>query len=97
MQSSQSGSQTASAQNSSVQNDFAALGQALNSGNLSQAQGDFSKVQSDLQSAGPSGSTQSAHRGHHHHHASGASSGDGAQTTASASQNATGGTLNVYA
>ena len=31
MQSSQSGSQTASAQNSSVQNDFAALGLALNS------------------------------------------------------------------
>lgn len=39
-------------------NDLAALGQALNSGNLSDAQAAYAKMQTDMQ----------AHRGGHHHH-----------------------------
>jgi hypothetical protein len=110
-QSNQSGGQSSNGQQSStgnnpIQNDFAALGQALSSGNLSAAQSDFSQLKTDMQAAGASGASgaQSAHRGHHHRHASSASDSDSdsaastASTTSASSQSgSTGSTISVYA
>jgi ribosomal protein S20 len=100
--------QPASTQNSPVQHDFAALAQALSSGDLSAAQSDFSKLQSDLKTAsqsGASGSAQSAgsaHHGHRHRHASGASDSASTDTSASTASTAAstpvaGSTISVYA
>lgn len=55
-----SGSQTHS--NNTINQDFSALGQALQSGNLSDAQNAFSTLQQDLQQSGQ------VHHHHHHHH-----------------------------
>jgi len=112
-QSSQSGGQSSSQQqansgNSPIQNDFAALGKALSSGDLSGAQTAFSQLQTDMQAAfqnGASGGVQSAHHGHHHHqHVSSASDSDSAtadQTTATSSARSQGGstgsTISLYA
>jgi len=102
-QSNQSGGQSsngqaASSSNNPIQNDFAALGQALSSGDLSGAQTAFSQLQTDMQAAGPNGSSgtvQSAHHGHHHHgHASSTSDSD----STTASQTApSGSTFSIYA
>jgi hypothetical protein len=115
LQSNQSSSQSptvqsASAQNSPIANDVAALGQALSSGDLSAAQSDFSKLQKDLQPAGQSASASgksvgSAHHKGHHHHAEASdsdSSSTATTTTAStatsvSSQNSTGGTISLLA
>jgi hypothetical protein len=97
----------ASTQNSPVQNDFAALGQALSSGDLTSAQSDFSKLQSDLKTASQSGASGSAHgagsahHGHRHRHASGASDSDSTDTNSSTASTATstpdtGSTISVY-
>jgi hypothetical protein len=59
----------------SVASDMAALGQALNSGNLSSPQQAFQSLQTAL---------QGAQKGHHHHHHHPA--GDGRQTGSTASQ-----------
>ena len=79
-------SQAQSGQQNSSQNNFItdlnALGQALQSGDLTKAQDAFAKLQQD---------TQSVHKRHHHHHQSGAAqnslsasdadSGSGSSTT----------------
>jgi DNA-binding FadR family transcriptional regulator len=113
-QSSQSGGQSSSQQqansgNNPIQNDFAALGKALSSGDLTGAQTAFSQLQSDLKAAfqsGASGGVQSAHHGHRHRHASSASDSDsdsGAtdQTTTASSTDSqsgsAGGTISLYA
>jgi DNA-binding FadR family transcriptional regulator len=114
-QSTQPGSQSSNGQpassgNNPIQNDFATLGQALSSGDLSGAQGAFSQLQTDMQAAGAngaSGGVQSAHHGHHHHgHVSSASDSDSDSTTAdqtastssAASQSASpGSTFSIYA
>jgi hypothetical protein len=98
---------TATGVNSSdpILNDFNALGQALQSGNLSQAQSAFSQLQSDVQTAQQSAASQSqglaqalktAVEGHHHHHGhhggGGGSTSQTASTTSSTSTNGSAGT-----
>jgi hypothetical protein len=111
LQSNQSTSPTvqpASTQNNTIQNDVAALGKALNSGDLSAAQSDFARLVKDLQPAGqdaaPGQSVGSAHRHGHHHHPEASDSGSAATTTqttdstaTASSQNLTGGTVSLYA
>jgi len=111
VQGSQSGSQSSGGQpattgNNPLQNDFAALGQALSSGNLSAAQSAFSQLQTDMQAADANGASgaKSAHHGHHHHHVSSASDSDSstagstASTSSTGSQSAsTGSTFTMYA
>jgi hypothetical protein len=81
-----SGSGTAgsgTAGTNAVANDFAALGQALSSGDLSQAQSAFTQLQTDMQSAKQSGSSggQTQVEGHRHHHHGGG--GESAQPSSS--------------
>jgi hypothetical protein len=113
IQSNQSASQTLTVQptstrNSPIQNDVAALGKALNSGDLSAAQSDFARLVKDLQPAGqdaaPGQSVGSAHRHGHHHHPEASDSDVAATTTqtttstaTASSQNPTGGTVSLYA
>ena len=113
VQGSQSGSQSSGGQpattgNNPLQNDFAALGQALSSGNLSAAQSAFSQLQTDMQAAAPnssSGAVQSTHHGHHHHrHVSSSSDSDSTTTDQTSSTGSTGsqsastaGTFSIYA
>jgi hypothetical protein len=70
---------------SSVQQDYAALGKALGAGNLAEAQQDFTKMQSDMKTAG--------FHGRHHHHPSTdpatAANTSSAQDTAGASNGST--------
>jgi DNA-binding FadR family transcriptional regulator len=105
-QSSQSSSQSPSGQPASssgnpIQNDFAALGQALQSGDLNAAQSAFSQLQSDMKAAsqnGASGAVQSAHHGHHHHRHASSASDSTSSTSDTASQSApTGSTFSIYA
>ena len=113
-QSDRSGGQSSNRQpanpgNNPIQNDFAALGKALSSGDLTGAQTAFSQLQSDLKAgfqSGASGGVQSAHHGHRHRHASSASDSDsdsGAtdQTTTASSTDSqsgsAGGTISLYA
>lgn len=85
----QSGSTTSTASSTSstssddpIANDLTALGKALSSGNLTQAQSAFSQLQSDIKTAQQSAAsqTQNSTQGqrsegrHHHHHWSGGSS-----------------------
>jgi outer membrane protein assembly factor BamD (BamD/ComL family) len=89
------GAATNSTNNSSgntSSNDFAALGQALQSGNLTDAQNAFAKIQSDMQ----------AHKGghHHHHHGGGAVSSANVSTptpTPTQSTASPGSTINITA
>jgi len=114
LQSNQSGGQSSNAQqasstNNPIQNDFAALGSALQSGDLSSAQSAFSQLQTDMKAAvqnGSSAAVQSAHHGHHHRHVSSASDSDSdsgatdqtASTNSASSQSTpTGSTFSVYA
>jgi DNA-binding FadR family transcriptional regulator len=103
-----SNGQPGSSSNNPIQNDFAALGKALSSGDLSGAQSAFSQLQTDMQAAGPngaSGGVQSAHHGHHHHrHVSSASDSDSstadqtASTASAGSQSGSpGSTFSIYA
>jgi hypothetical protein len=71
---------TGSTNSDPILNDFNDLGQALQSGNLSQAQSAFAQLQSDVQNAqqNPASQAQSlaqalktALQGHHHHHGGG--------------------------
>ena len=66
---------------STVKSDFSVLGQALQSGDLTSAQNDFSKLMQDVQSIG-------GRNHHHHHHKTSASSQD--TTNASATGSTTG-------
>ena len=58
---------------SQIQQDFAAVGQALQSGDVSGAQAAFAKFEQDV---------QSAHHGHHHHHRAQGAGGDQDQSGA---------------
>ncbi len=103
-QSNQSGGQSsngqqASSSNNPIQNDFAALGKALNAGDLSGAQSAFSQLQTDMQAAGSngaSGGVQSAHHRHHHRHVSSASDSDSTTADPTASTSSAG-SLSIYA
>jgi hypothetical protein len=66
---------------SSITNDLSTLGQAIQSGNLTSAQNDFSKLMQDMQAIG------GGHH-HHHHHKMSASTQD--TTTAAATGASTG-------
>ena len=85
-----SSAQPGSTTSSAVQKDFAALGQALSSGDLSTAQSAFTQLQTDLQAASKSGGASSAqglaaaHRGHRHEEAA-ASTGTTANQSSSTS------------
>jgi len=78
-----------------IANDLSALGQALSSGNLTQAQSTFAQLQSDIQSAQQSTASQaktltqalgeSAKGHHHHHHHGGGSSSSNSSSTSSTS------------
>jgi DNA-binding FadR family transcriptional regulator len=97
-----SNGQQASSGNNPIQDDFAALGKALNSGDLNAAQSAFSQLQSDMQAAGPngaSGGVHSAHHGHHHRHVSSTPDSDGTTTTSStgSQSGSTGSTFSIYA
>ncbi len=78
-----------------IASDFAALGQALTSGDLSQAQTIFKQLQTALQSAQQSGSgdclATHGHR-HHRHHGGG---GSAPPSTTQPSTNTTGGSVNL--
>ena len=75
-----------------ISNDFTALGQALSSGNLSQAQTAFTQLRSDIQTAQQSAGTpeslteglkalvQGSHH-HHHHHGGGESASQNSTAT----------------
>lgn len=73
-----------------IANDFAALGQALSSGNLNEAQSAFTQLKTDIQSAQESGSSggQTQVQGHHHHHHHG-----GGESTSSSSSSSSSGTM----
>lgn len=68
--SSTSTSASSSSSNDPISNDFNALGQALSSGNLSQAQSAFSQLQGAIQAAQQSASAQGSdgRRAERHHH-----------------------------
>jgi outer membrane protein assembly factor BamD (BamD/ComL family) len=88
-----------------IANDLNALGQALSSGNLTQAQSAFSQLQSDIQSARQSAESQSQSlaqplrtdiEGHHHrHHGGGGYSSQ--SSTASTASTGSGSSVSVYA
>jgi hypothetical protein len=84
-------SQSASSSSNPISNDFAALGQALQSGDLNAAQSAFSQLQTDLK-AGASGSGH-VHHGHHHQEVS--STPD--SQPASSSSGSTNATINLLA
>jgi DNA-binding FadR family transcriptional regulator len=76
-----------------ILNDFNSLGQALQSGNLSQAQSAFAQLQNDVQSAQQnptSQALQNAVQGQHHHHGGEADT----QTSTTNGENIT---INIYA
>jgi len=95
----QDGSNASSSTNSAggsdaIANDFSALGQALSSGNLTQAQGSFSQLQSAVQAAEQPGALQAQNstaasgtqvQGHprHHHHGGGGYGSQSSTSTAS--------------
>ena len=61
-----------------IAQDFTALGDALKSGDLSQAQSAFAKLGQDLKAAqGGSGHTHGAHHGHHAHRSNDGDADDG--------------------
>ncbi|HTX17728.1 MAG TPA: hypothetical protein VMG34_03625 [Bacteroidota bacterium] len=80
-----SSSKSSSPEQSQVSADFAALGNALQSGNLSAAQDAMKKLAQDAQSS------QRAHRHHHHHHGSKAASNATAPSSTSTDVTATSG------
>jgi outer membrane protein assembly factor BamD (BamD/ComL family) len=114
---SQSGPNSAATSNSTnsndpIANDLNALGQALSSGNLTQAQSAFSTLQTDIQAAQQSGAgtsqTQKStrvqkgeERHHHHHGGGGGSSSQSSSSTTSAANSytssSTSSTVSVFA
>jgi len=105
----QTGSSTASTTSSAtssdpIANDLSALGQALSSGNLTQAQSAFTQLQTDIRTAQQSAATGNQgftpwHRagghGHHHHGGGGYGSESSTSTSSTASDSNSG--INVYA
>jgi len=92
---SSAGNQTQNGQQGSGQNtfstDFQALGQALKSGNLTDAQAAFSKLQQDTQSV------QGHHHHHGHHHGSASTQSTGTPTSNSGAQSTNGSGQNQFA
>ena len=101
--SSNAATSTSTGSNDPIANDLNALGQALSSGNLTQAQSTFSTLQTDIhaaqQSAGGTSQNQKSTRSqgeerhHHHHWGGGGSSRSGANSYTSSS---TGSNISVY-
>jgi len=69
-------SSTASNSGNTISNDFATLGQALQSGNIASAQSAFAQLQTDMQ-------TQQSSGHHHHHHHGGAGANSSSVSTTS--------------
>jgi hypothetical protein len=92
---SSTGNQTQNGQQGSGQNtfatDFQALGQALKSGNLTDAQAAFSKLQQDRQSV------QGHHPHHRHHRGSDSTPSTGSPTATSSAQTTKGSGQNQFA
>jgi hypothetical protein len=86
--------------NDPIANDLSALGQALSSGNLTQAQSAFTQLNSDIQTAEQSGQNQDSPQGfkaderHHHHHGWDGNSNSGASSYTSSNSSSS---VNVYA
>ena len=74
-----SSSNTTNSTGNTVSADFASLGQALQSGNLADAQTAFAKMQSDM---------QAQKGGHHHHHNAGTTPTNTSSTTDASTQEA---------
>jgi hypothetical protein len=90
---------TSGSSNDPIANDLSALGQALSSGNLTQAQSAFTQLNSDIQTAEQSGQNQDSPQGfktdeHHHHHGWDGNSNSGASAYTS---NNSSSSVNVYA
>jgi len=93
-----------------IANDLNTLGEALNSGSLTQAQSAFSQLQSDVQTAEQANASQAqglnqpqgtSVQGHHHHHHHGGGSDTQSATsttgsTASSTTSDTGASVSVY-
>ena len=92
---SSAGNQTQTGQSGSGQNQFAtdlsALGQALQSGNVTQAQQAFAKLQQDMQSV------QGQHHHHRHHHGSSSTQSTNSTTSNSSAQSTNGSGQNQFA
>jgi soluble cytochrome b562 len=92
---SSAGNQTQNGQQGSGQKtfatDFQALGQALKSGNLTDAQTALSKLQQDMQSV------QGHHHHHGHHHGSASTQSTGSPTSNSSAQSPNGSGQNQFA
>jgi len=101
--SSTSSSVSGSTPASTIQNDFATLGQALQSGDLTQAQGAFSQLQNDIQTATQASGSQAQNLRtlvaghHHHHHHGGGSKTQNSTSTDSSSTDSTAPGINLYA
>jgi soluble cytochrome b562 len=89
------GNQTQNGQSGSGQNqfatDFSALGQALQSGNVTQAQKAFATLQQDMQSV------QGHHHHHRHHHGSASTQSTDSTTSNSSAQSTNGSGQNQFA
>jgi hypothetical protein len=99
-------STTASAtSNDPIANDLSALGQALSSGNLTQAQSAFAQLKTDIRTAQQSAATGNQGftpwlraGGHgHHHHGGGGGYGSESSTSSSSTASNTNSGINVYA
>jgi DNA-binding FadR family transcriptional regulator len=99
---------TATSSNDPIANDLSALGQALSSGNLTQAQSAFTQLNTDIQTAEQSGKSQNSSQGfraeehHHHHHGDGGGSSSQSSSTSNSATNSytssnSSSTVNVYA
>jgi DNA-binding FadR family transcriptional regulator len=99
---------TSTNSNDPIANDLNALGQALSSGNLTQAQSAFTQLNQDIQTAEKSGQAQNSQQSyraeeHHHHHHHGGDGGSSSQSSSSSSasnsytSSNSSSTVNVYA
>lgn len=84
-----------------ISTDFSALGQALSSGNLTQAQGAFSQLQGDVKTAEQTNAAQSqtapTQTHHHHHHHGGGGSASSTSSSSSSTGSSTASSVSVYA
>lgn len=92
-------STSAVSSNSAVQQDFAAIGQDLSSGNMAQAQKDYTQMKNDVQSvlSQNTGMSGMHHHGHHHMHLASSSDSSSTPTATSSTDAAATNTLNSAA
>jgi outer membrane protein assembly factor BamD (BamD/ComL family) len=92
---------SASTSDDPISTDFSALGQALSSGNLTQAQGAFSQLQGDVKTAEQANAAQSqtapTQTHHHHHHHGGGGSASSTSSSSSSTGSSTASSVSVYA